>query len=67
MRRLDLKEARNKFGRIDPPKGKTSQYKNQRKFSNTKYLCGLSFLHDTQRDEEWAKRIREIINRREEL
>lgn len=67
MKRLDLKEARNKFGRIDPLKGKTSQFKIQRKFPDTKYFCDLSFLHDAQRGEEWAKKIREIINRREEL
>ena len=67
MRRLDLKEARDKFGRIEPLKGKTSQFKNLRKFPDTKYFCGLSFLHDMQRGEEWARKIREIISDRKEL
>jgi len=67
MRRLDLKEARNKFGRVEPLKGNSSQFKNQRKFPDTKYFCGVSFLHDAQRGEEWAKKIREIINNRGEL
>jgi len=67
MKRLDIKAARNKFGRIDSLKGKTSQAKNQRKFSSLKYSCGLSFLHDAQRGEEWAKKIHETIRGREEL
>jgi len=67
MRRLDLKEARDKFGRIDFSKGKPSQFKNQRKFPDTKYSCVLSCLHDARRGEEWVKKIRETINGYEEL
>lgn len=65
MKRLDFKAARNKFGRITPLK--TLPANNQRGISRTKYFCCLSFLHDAQRGEEWAKKIRELINNREEL
>jgi len=67
MGRLDLKTARSKFGRIEPLEGKSSQFKNQRRFPDTKYFCSLSFLHDTRREEEWAKKIYEMIRGRQEI
>lgn len=67
MIRLDVKEARKKYGRINPLKSKTSHFKHRRNFPDTKYSCMLSCLHDARRGEEWAKKIHEIINSREEL
>jgi len=64
---LDLKEARNKFGQVDSPKSFSSASKNRRKFLDTKYNSCLSFLHDSQHNALWARKIRALINNPEEL
>lgn len=54
--RLILKKVRQKYRRFAPLQSRVA-----RKSAEENLSCSLSILHDSHRDEEWAKRIKNLI------
>lgn len=57
-----LKALRNKYGK--PQVVKRDKYHWQRlssRYAEENIVCGFSLLHDTNRDQDWARRIKEKI------
>lgn len=55
MDRLTLKMARNKYGKIH------LQPKSKKITAEEVFSVSLSMLHDSHRNEEWVKKIRDLI------
>lgn len=57
MDKLSLKMARDKYGRTHRPS------KNKKKTAEEFFSAKLSILHDSYRNEEWVRKIRDLIRR----
>lgn len=58
---LDYKEARMKYGRVEINEQKHSIGYQHRRRNEERITCSISILHDSNRNEEWAKAIKNII------
>jgi hypothetical protein len=62
MKRSEIKAARKKYGQIHPSPATTSfRYNYKHKYYGSKYICDLPLLYGNQRNEDWARLIKETI------
>lgn len=58
-----LKALRNKYGKLRVVKcNKCHWQRLSSKYAEENIACGLSVLHDTNRDQDWARRLKRKIS-----